>query len=175
MRTLFLVFALMLGSAQTRTCSAQSVYVQDILPPQEWRQYYYQMEKCTGLKGDFSKIRWQVTPKPWSDHTSADVGMDSSMTFGMWMHVVGAGDSTKIILNATDAHIESYIKHEELHDILWRNGWEGPDAIAGAPDSVNVMLQHPNPPFGVCAPIYMSDMRKLEAQKQVPWKEVYQP
>jgi len=85
---------------------AQGVYVQRFLPPPIYAQWYASMERCAGLRGDFNRVTWLVTPLPWRD---GNHGLDS--TYGAtWDH--------HILVNALEALDSVLVSHEALHDIL---------------------------------------------------------
>ena len=171
----FVCLALLL--TQARTClhaqDAGVLYATSFHPPAQYRQWYRQAESCAGLKGDWSKIIWTVVPAPWkvwiTDSTYAT-------THGSWGRVEGDKDGKAIILlNAEDWSIESYVKHEMLHDILWRNGKQPiVPLVEGISDSTRIRKLHPVPPFERCAPTYMKQMKEWEAQKNAI-KDVYRP
>jgi hypothetical protein len=156
------------------TCAAQQppvtepvpVYATEFHPPDEYRQWYHQAEQCAHARGDYRKIIFAVTPKPWR--------VPTGWTFGQWTNL--ADGRGLIILNADDWRNEFYVKHEMLHDILYRNGWHNPVEVAqNLSDTTDIRSRHPTPPFEKCAPTYIEQMRALERQKEVPWKQIYLP
>jgi hypothetical protein len=136
-KALAVLVALVVGWVQA--CGAQrsapaAVYVEEVTPPAAWEAIYHEVETCVGMeKGKYDAIRWFVTPEPW--------GEGSGRTYGLW-HVAGGRPS--IIIAAWDTAV---VRHEALHDILWRNGFK-PFRIPA--DSSN-NPEHPMPPFGTCA------------------------
>jgi hypothetical protein len=178
---LLIVAALLL--MQTQTCFAQEavaqdrqqvVYANQFAPPLVYRQWYAEVEKCMKQQGDFDKILWTVTDSAWNQHTSVDTIGATRATFGLW-HGLDKGRAL-IILNKQDWRNEFYVKHEMVHDLLWRSGWQMPsDGKVGVADSVNVRAAHPAPPYEKCAPTYVWQMRKLWSEQQGTTKQVSNP
>lgn len=163
------------------------LYVQRFNAPVEYRQWYAQVEKCVGLAGAFDSISWLATPKPWNMHVASD-SKPLSATYGMWsaqpdsvtqpdgsiaVRVVGRAN---IVLTQVDWENPFYVKHEMLHDILGRHGFNAPPGLTNVPDSVNVRRAHPAPPYEKCAPTYIGQMRAMwQVQQRGPWVQVYTP
>jgi hypothetical protein len=96
------------------------------------KHFYRAAEKCLGLKGNYARVRWFLTPKPWSD------GQHQGLTYGMWRE---KSPKNKITLNAAEANDSVLIVHESTHDILSRH-----------PEITDTAL-HPMPYFdGRCSP-----------------------
>lgn len=121
-------------------CEAQSpaaypaIVVEEVEPPPLWETIYHEVEDCVGMKkGKFREVRWYVTATPW--------GTGRNRTWGLWYITSG---EPRIIVAAYDT---SVVRHEALHDVLWRNGFK-PFRIPA--DSSN-NPEHPMPPFGTCA------------------------
>lgn len=134
-----LMLAILYGVTVT-SCEAQSRYsypaiiVEEINPPTLWEAIYHEVEDCVGMKkGRFKAIRWFVTPEPW--------GPADNLTWGLWH---ASGGQPRIVIAARDTGV---VRHEALHDILWRNGFK-PFRVPA--DSSN-NPEHPMPPFGTCA------------------------
>ena len=83
------------------------------------------MEKCLGLRGDFSKVQWYITPQPWVDGLHG-----AAVTYGLWR------PPHRIIVNAPDVLDSALVSHESVHDILGSNGLQSPEN------------PHPKPFFG---------------------------
>lgn len=84
------------------------VYVAQIPPdsvPPEYARWYAWAEHCTGLKGDYAKVRWYVTPAPWSD------GLHKGPTFGMWQK------GHRITINYPEHMDSTLVIHESIHDL----------------------------------------------------------
>jgi len=118
MRTLlFLALLLTIGSV----CEAQFVptreparveiglavlYVETFTPPPDYARWYAWAEQCLQLKGEYSKIHWLITDKPW--------GMNpDSLTYGMWQK-----EGRRITINKLEKMDSALIIHESIHDIL---------------------------------------------------------
>jgi hypothetical protein len=149
------------------------VYASQFHPPAEYRQWYKEAEKCSGLKGDYTKVIWTVTEKAWRTGTYKLTG-NPRYTYGQW-HGLSDGRTGLILVNATDWRSEYYVKHEILHDLMWRNGWDAPEPDSTMADSTVVRLRHPVGPYEKCAPTYIEDMRRLEWLKNSNVRQVYVP
>ncbi len=101
------------------TCSAQLapagptpgvhgvLFVAEIPAQPNYERWYHAMERCTGLRGDFRRVRWYVTPAPWSD------GMHgTAMTYGLYQ------GRHRIVLNLPEVHDSTLVSHEIVHDLL---------------------------------------------------------
>jgi hypothetical protein len=111
------------------------VFVQSVEhPPELWRRIYAEVEKCAGVKGKFKAVKWYVTAQPWVDSTNGK-------TYGLWR--ISNGRPSIIVAHGDTA----VVRHEALHDILWRSGFR-PFRMVGD-NSTNP--EHPMPPFGHCA------------------------
>jgi hypothetical protein len=106
-------------------------------PPAIWERIYHEVETCVGKKGKYKDVRWFVTAEPWTD-------AEGNKTYGMWR--MSGGKALIVVAHADTA----VVRHEVLHDILWRNGFR-PFRMAGD-NSTNP--EHPMPPFGKCAERY---------------------
>lgn len=74
---------------------------------------YHEMEDCTGLKGDFSKVHWYIAP-----HGIMIVGPGypaGQMARATWAKAPG-GDRT-IVISGEDFFNGEVISHESLHDL----------------------------------------------------------
>lgn len=98
-------------------------------PPANYDSLYAEMEACSGLTGDFSRVRWFVVP--------GVTGWTSSVTgervLGQWWppHDIYIGES---LVGRSNAQERGVVTHEILHELTQ--------------DSA-----HPIPPFETCAPI----------------------
>lgn len=147
----------------------QVVFASQFVPPVEYREWYHQAERCVGKRGNFSKIIWTVTRKPWNYDS-----LGRALTYGLFAPSTD-GIHGVILLNATDWENKWYVMHEEIHDILWRNGWVTPGLVAGVHDSVNIRNQHPLPYYERCTKTYIEDLRKKWAADQSPYRTAYKP
>lgn len=89
------------------------VFVTRIEAPPEYARWYAATERCAGLTGDFSKVRWYLTPTPWT-------GQSGGSTYGMWQ------DGHRITLNKPEAMDSNLVMHEVMHDLLDSNGKSDP-------------------------------------------------
>ena len=132
-----LLLVVLLAVGWVATCEGQgypAVVVEEVAPDTSWERIYHEVEKCVGMKkGKYEAVRWFVTPAPW--------GSGQYLTYGLW-HV--SDGKPRIIVAARDTAV---VRHEALHDVLWRNGFK-PFRIPA--DSSN-NPEHPMPPFGLCA------------------------
>lgn len=166
----------MLGSSSLHAQTIEqptAVWANEFVPPHEYREWYSKMERCVGVRGSFESIVWAVTEKPWRTGIDTTTGR-ALYTYGQWT----SADSGRalILLQQQDWRNESYVEHEMLHDILWRSGWKMPVGdLPNVPDTVNIRVRHPAPPYERCAPTYIEQMRLLEQQRHSPWKQVYRP
>ena len=79
-----------------------------IAPPVEYAVWYSEVERCAGMRGDFLAVAWYLVPLPWK-------GPNGGTVYGQH-----GGD--RIILNALMAGEVVSVKHEQMHDVLERNG-----------------------------------------------------
>lgn len=179
-----IILALALATVvQTRTCLAQQreqvVYAAEFKPPALYRQWYAEAERCVGKRGNYSKLVFAHTPAPWNQHVNSDTPGKVSQTYGMWHNIEGSRDSLAlIVLTDLDWDNPWYVKHEMIHDILWRNGWRSPPGSADLPDSTNIRNAHPVPPYQKCAPTYIDEIREKWIQQKLaesPFKATYRP
>jgi hypothetical protein len=104
--------------------------VQPIRAPAEWRRIYRQVERCTGLTGDYDSIRWAVMPAP----IQGPKGTTYAFTVDQRIVLV-QGDTT-------------YLRHEMLHHILEVAGWRPRTLKDG--ERYTIADLHPMPLFGLC-------------------------
>lgn len=71
--------------------------------PAIYRQWYSEVEACSGLTGNFDRVRWQHAP---------EIRQGTSRYYGYWYpkHTITIRDDSA--LN------EKIVKHEEMHDLL---------------------------------------------------------
>jgi hypothetical protein len=128
-----------------------SLYVYRIdKPPVQYAEWYRSMEKCTGMKGSYRRIKWLMVQAPWIT--------GQRKTHGSWQ---GDNDNgtAKVVVNAEEWMDSTLVTHEALHDILWRNGFTLPDLPPWATDTDSIEAKHPKPWFGRCAPTYYDDRK----------------
>lgn len=111
------------------------MYVMRVPAESSWVQMYHEVEKCSGRWGDVESVKWYITDHP----VEGDLGTwehpkPSGVSFGIWRVLEDGSRQIVIMRNDTTT-----IRHEILHDVLWVNGRRG------------TALDHPEPPFGLCA------------------------
>lgn len=111
------------------------VFVTQYTAPDKYREWFAETERCSGLKADFDKLRWYVTPGPWKGPLG--------VTYGLY-------HEGKILVNQPQLMDSLLIDHEMLHFLLSENGWQPPDKPV---DSLTIADFHPSPPYVTCAPI----------------------
>ena len=132
-----LLLTVLLALGWAATCEAQypAIVVEAVEPDTSWERIYHEVEDCVGMKdGKYEVVRWFVTERPWAK-------AEGDSTYGLWYVSDG---KPRIIVAAYDTAV---VRHEALHDVLWRNGFK-PFRIPA--DSSN-NPEHPMPPFGLCA------------------------
>lgn len=83
-----------------------------VTPPAEYATWYAEVEACSGLKGDFARVRWY-----WYDDASGTVPTGGNGSAGKtWP------SEHKIALGSSYWHFAKVVRHEALHDILGRDG-----------------------------------------------------
>lgn len=107
-----------------------TVSVQPIRAPETWRSIYHEVERCTGLAGNYDSIRWSVMQAP----IRGPKGPTNAFTVGH-----------RIVLVQDDT---TYLRHEMLHHILDVAGWR-PHALK-AGERYTIADLHPMPMFGLC-------------------------
>ncbi len=73
--------------------------------PEQYRGWYADAERCTGLRGDFGKVKWFTTAHPWHK-TPKDT------TWALWQ------EPHRITINAEGWMDSTLVVHESIHDIL---------------------------------------------------------
>lgn len=158
--------------AHAQEAAPVPVYATEFRPPEEYRVWYREAERCAGFRGNYHKVIFAVTEKPWKTGYDS-LSKTALYTYGQWTsaeHGYGL-----IVLNADDWRNEFYVKHEMLHDILWRNGWKNPSTPTNLADTVDIRSRHPVPPYERCAPTYIEDARKMDVEQRSVVKQVYRP
>jgi hypothetical protein len=171
----WLVLALLCLASPVAAQTAENptrVYATEFRPPAEYKQWYRDVEKCTGMKGAYHRVMWAVTEHPWQ--TGVFWNGKPRYTYGQWTGM-SDGSTGLILVTAVDWRNEFYVKHEILHDILWRNGFRAPDVDSTASDTTRIRASHPAPPYEKCAPTYIDQMRRLEWLKAGRNTTVYVP
>jgi len=72
-------------------------------PPTEYREWYAEVEACSGLRGDFDRIHWTTQP---------DVIVDGHSYYGYWYT-----DNT-IVIRSDLVDYKHLVQHEEMHSLL---------------------------------------------------------
>lgn len=96
----------------------------EIRPPPQYRQWWAEVEDCSGLAGSFESVRWYVV----TSRGFMLEGLPSPTA------AFALPSTRSIYLASRFATRTDVIKHESLHLLLAEPG-------------------HPVPPFGVCAPV----------------------
>lgn len=78
-------------------------------PPTVYREWWAKTEACSGLSGDFARVRWSEVPGPSFPCASGECA-------GHWE------SSHRIYLAAAWKLDEMVVRHEMLHDLLERSG-----------------------------------------------------
>jgi len=81
-------------------------------PPLQARQWFSELEACSGLAGDFDQIVWFVADQP--------VQRDNGITVGEW------DSPNRIVLARAWYESEDAVKHEMLHFLLQHTGHPDP-------------------------------------------------
>ncbi len=80
------------------------VYVAEFTPPPSYAVWYADAERCSGLVGNYARVRWYLAAHPWSSA--------AGVTYGSWraphrITVNGDGEADSVL-----------VVHEAIHDIL---------------------------------------------------------
>lgn len=110
------------------------LYIESMDPPPVYAKWYADAERCTGLKGDYAKVRWYKTPHPWSDEPK-------DTTWAMWQ------PEHRITMNLDDKFDSTVVMHEAIHDILhYQKVWDEknphPSAFFGVGRCVFIHYHH---------------------------------
>lgn len=76
-----------------------------VAAPDSARQFWTQLEACSGLRGDFASVRWYVEP-------------NGLMAGGEWRGGVWLADRNAIVLAPPNRKDPFTIRHEEMHALL---------------------------------------------------------
>jgi hypothetical protein len=89
-------------------------------PPAVYREWWARTEACSGLSGDFDRVRWQVVP-------GYSFSCASGACAGHWE------PGHEIFIAADWTQSEMVVRHEMLHDLLNRSGHPDPPFGIGCP------------------------------------------
>ncbi|HEX3233159.1 MAG TPA: hypothetical protein VHR41_03105 [Gemmatimonadales bacterium] len=88
--------------------------------PAVYRQWWAKTQACSGLVGDFDRVRWQVVP-------GHSFSCSSGKCAGHWE------PDHEIFIAADWTQNEMVVRHEMLHDLLDRAGHPDPPFGFGCP------------------------------------------
>jgi len=117
-------------------------------PPEEYRAWFDKTRACSGLSGDFDRIRWFVVDGDEFD-------CPSGKCVGRW------NDDHTIFISRAYTENEMVVRHEILHDLIGHPGhpdppfgnpcpltwetWHGDDSTVAGPATGRVVaMNHPN-------------------------------
>jgi hypothetical protein len=89
-------------------------------PPDQYRIWWEKTQACSGLSGDFDRVRWEVVP-------GQSFRCGGGQCAGHWQsdhHIFIASDYTD--------H-EMVVRHEMLHDLIGHSGHPNPPFGEGCP------------------------------------------
>lgn len=92
-------------------------------PPAQYAVWYRELEVCTGLKGDFSKLVFFT-----ADDIQGAMPAGAAYIIGYWWW----GElyyRTETLNSLGGRALERFIKHEMIHDLAWRGAhvlWHDP-------------------------------------------------
>lgn len=109
-------------------------------PPAEYREWWAKTEACSGLSGDFDRVRWQVVAGHSFD-------CPSGQCVGHWE------SNHEIYLSEDWAMNEMVVRHEMLHDLLGRPGHPTPPFGHGCPLTWSTWPQEHHPANSLAARI----------------------
>lgn len=99
-----LVGVLMCGCA---SMTSRESSLQSLTPLPQYRQWFHEVEQCSGLRGNFDEIEW------------IEVRHRKTLWLG-WMRIDGGVPArNRIFIRAPYALSERLIKHEMLHILEW--------------------------------------------------------
>lgn len=113
-----------------------TIPIVEITPAPEYRRWFDGAARCSGLTGDYTHIRWYMTPQPWPRPGNGS-------TYGLYIPSDSVHGWDRIILNAPELMDSGLVAHESLHHLLHQSGWQPADTTRAA--------IHPSPPFGICS------------------------
>ena len=73
-------------------------------PPAIYRQWYAEIEACSGINGNFDNIQWFSKP---------DVTVAGKGYYGYWY------TDNRIVIRSDLVDYKRLIQHEEMHSLLW--------------------------------------------------------
>jgi hypothetical protein len=89
-------------------------------PPPVYREWWEKTQACSGLRGNFERVRWSVIE-------GASFACSSGQCAGHWR------SDHHIILASEWAMDEMVVRHEMLHDMIGRPGHPAPPFGRGCP------------------------------------------
>ncbi|HEU5169054.1 MAG TPA: hypothetical protein VFU46_00880 [Gemmatimonadales bacterium] len=92
--------------------SAPSTY-EPVSPPATYRDWFGKTEACSGLSGDFDRIRWYVVP-------GSEFACPSGACAARWI------DDHRIFVAQAYLANELVVRHEMLHDLIGHAGHPDP-------------------------------------------------
>lgn len=95
-------------------------------PPPVFRELWARMEQCSGLSGNFDRVRWFVTDGPLT--------LDGASRAGVWTEPHNIYMLDSYIVDAYRDYVA--VRHEMVHD-LTQSGNHGPQFAACDAASVN--------------------------------------
>ena len=85
----------------------------EVAAPAIYREWSDRTEACSGLKGNFSSVKWYVVPGVETFET------DQGPKVGMWtLH----GTTDRIVIAGVYQNTEMVVRHELLHHLLGQAG-----------------------------------------------------
>jgi hypothetical protein len=141
--------ALALGILSVASCSSfEPTGDHSMTPPAEYRVWFEKTQACSGLTGDFDRIKWYVVD-------GQDFDCPSGKCVGRW------NDDHTIYVARAYSENEMVVRHEILHDLIGHPGhpdppfgnpcpltwatWHGDDSTVAGPATGRVVaVKHPN-------------------------------
>jgi len=114
-------------------------------PPAEYREWFAKTQACSGLTGNFDRIKWYIVD-------GQDFDCPSGKCVGRW------NDDHTIFVARAYSENEMVVRHEILHDLIghpdppfgnpcpltWET-WHGDDSTVAGPATGRVVaMKHPN-------------------------------
>ncbi|HWZ59002.1 MAG TPA: hypothetical protein VNW46_08520 [Gemmatimonadaceae bacterium] len=84
---------------------------QQFTPPARYKAWWRLTESCSGLTGDFSKVRWYRVPN------SDSFSLEGSAVNGAWY-----ADGNRIALGDSEMNNGALVRHEMLHALMQSGG-----------------------------------------------------
>jgi hypothetical protein len=143
--------ALCLSLLAVSSCSSfEPTGEHSMAAPAEYRAWFSKTQACSGLTGDFGRIKWYIVD-------GTDFPCPSGKCVGRW------NDDHTIYISRAYAENEMVVRHEILHDLIGHPGhpdppfgspcpltwatWHGDDSTVAGPAPVTgraVAVAHPN-------------------------------